>query len=417
MTFFIKRYTLSNISSGEIKTELKGQVMIKKFLGGLVMGAVTLAAQVPDKPMFKILDKAHEISPQENVLLSPYSLLQCFGMVACGAGDKSGMELRRVLGLDELTAKELQLADESLKKSKNAEFVSCNSIIFKKDLVFQPDFVNKTVNLYKGKLYQVDFSRKAECVNMLNSMVAKESRNMFQKVFREEHFAGDPMMVLMNVLYFKAMWWRKFDTFSTRNQLFTLADGAKYKVPMMADETRVPYFDNGKIHGIILDYQERRFGMMFLMTTDPKLPLSTVTGYLGEKGIAEITAKASEEYKTRIRLPKLKLESDCDLVELLRKAGISELFNSQGGDLIHIVKNIDDPLYIDQARQLIKLDLNERGTEMAAVTYAFAKVGSGRPMPEKKNTFYADRPFVMVLFDRETNAILLAGVINKPVEI
>ena len=99
-----------------------------------------------------------------------------------------------------------------------------------------------------------------------------------------------------------------------------------------------------------------------------------------------------------------------------KKAGIKHLFDPQTGDLIYIVKNTNDPLYIDSARQLVKLDLNEAGTEMAAVTYAMAKCGSAPPRPEKKNIFRAERPYVMVLFDRTTNAVLLAGVINNPLK-
>jgi serine protease inhibitor len=79
------------------------------------------------------------------------------------------------------------------------------------------------------------------------------------------------------------------------------------------------------------------------------------------------------------------------------------------------VENSADPLHIASARQLVKLDMNEQGTEMAAVTYAMAKCNSAPPRQEKKNTFRAERPYVMVLFDRTTKAVLLSGVICDPV--
>lgn len=391
--------------------------MIKKVLAGAIMGILSLAAQVPEKPLLKIFDKAHKLSAQENVLLSPYSIQQCFGMVACGAGERSGMELRRILGLDELAAKELQLAGKSLKKCQNAQFNSCNTVLFNNKLALQRDFVNQAVNLFDGKIYQVDFQRKTECVNFLNKLIAEQSRNMFDKVFQERDLAGDPDVILMNVLYFKSRWENEFETYMTRKRFFTLPDGNKYKVKMMEDERWVPYYNDGNIHGVIIDYAEKRFGMMFLMTVDPQKPVSVVTGYLADNGLKQIIANASDAYKSRIRLPKLKLESDCNLKLLFQNAGMKDLFDPVSGDLTYMAENITAPLYIDQARQLVKLDLNESGTEMAAVTYAMVAKGAAPMKEEKKNIFYADRPFAMILFDRETGAILLAGVINKPEKI
>ena len=144
--------------------------------------------------------------------------------------------------------------------------------------------------------------------------------------------------------------------------------------------------------------------------------MSKVTEALAEKGLDHFIKKSSDRYKTILTLPKLKIETDCDLTKLFQKAGMTHLFDPQTGDLIYMVENTENPLYIDSARQLVKLDINERGTEMAAVTYAMAKCGSAPPRPEKKNTFRADRPYIIVLFDRTTKAILLTGVINNPLK-
>ena len=389
--------------------------MIKKILLGAIMSTLPLfSAELPDKPMFKILDTAHKMALNDNILLSPYSIQQCFGMVRLGAGRKSAEEIDKILGINEALFEELKAADKSLKESQNAKFSSCNSIVFNNKLALQKKFVDAAADFFGGKCYKADFSRKKECADMLNKLVAEQSFNMFDKVFTERDFANDPDMVLMNVLYFKALWNREFERFMTRNRKFTCADGSVKPVEMLCDERYIPYFSGDGIHGVILNYQEKRFGMMFLMTEDPAQPVTKVIEALAYKGVEYFVKKSSDKYKTILSLPKLKMETDCDLAKLFKKAGIKHLFDPQTGDLIYIVDNTTDPLYIDSARQLVKLDLNETGTEMAAVTYAMLKCGSAPPRPEKKNIFRAERPYVLVLFDRTTKAVLLSGVINDP---
>lgn len=391
--------------------------MVKKLFWGAIMSVLPLfAAEIPDGPMLKIVDTAHKMAPQDNILLSPYSIQQCFGMVRLGAGKRTAEEIDDILGINEALLKKLKAADKSLKESKKAKFSSCNTIVFNRKFVLQKTFENSAADLFDGKFFKADFSQKKECADLLNKLVAEQSCNMFDKVFTERDFANDPDMVLMNVLYFKALWQNRFESYMTRNRKFTCVNGNILTVKMLCDERYIPYFSGNGIHGIILDYQDARFGMMFLMPQDPAVPVSKVTELLAENGVDHFIKKSSEQYKTILSLPKLKLETDCDLAKLFKKAGIKHLFDPQTGDLIYIVENTNDPLYIDSARQLVKLDLNEAGTEMAAVTYAMAKCGSAPPRPEKKNIFRAERPYVMVLFDRTTNAVLLAGVINNPLK-
>ena len=91
---------------------------------------------------------------------------------------------------------------------------------------------------------------------------------------------------------------------------------------------------------------------------------------------------------------------------------MKNIFDPQLGDLTGMVEKRS--LYIDQAKQLVKLNLDEEGSEVAAVTYAVMKANSAMPMKVEKNHFYADHPFVLVLFARRTQAIILAGAITNP---
>ena len=369
-----------------------------------------LSAQLPDKPLLKVFDAAYRKTPLENVLFSPWGIQECFGMVYAGAGEKAANELDKTLGINGQLAPELRQAREFFTQD-NAKFNSFNAVIFDRKYSLQDKFISTVGNQYNGKLYLADFKRSAEVADTLNNIVKKESSGMFDKVFDENMLAGDPAVILMNVLYFKGAWALTFEKYATQKENFD-TPSASNMVDMMNSERHLPYYNDGKIHGIILDYKNSSFKMLVLTAVDKTLPLSTVTGALAEKGITHFITNSSSRNETVIKLPKLKVESKLDLKKLFVPLGREVLFNSNAGDLTGMVK--DSTLYIDEAEQLVKLNLDEAGSEVAAVTYAMAKMLAAPPIKKIQNHFYADHPFVLVLFDSKSNAILLAAAIIDP---
>ena len=390
---------------------------MKKSAGifALLFSALSLTAQVPETAMLKVFAAAHRSKPSENVLISPWGIQQCFGMLALSRGGKSSAELDKILNLNDQTAIELQKARVSLQASK--KFNSFNGIFLNKKYTMEKSFIDRSSQLYGSKLYLADFTRQTECANLLNAIIKRESSNMFEKVFKPSDLAGDPAMILFNVLHFKDRWMDTFQEFMTRKERFTIpSDGfeklSHIKVDMMNDSRYLPYYNDGKVHGVILDYAESRYKMLVLTTVNPRDKVDMAVKLLEKQGIKYIEKKSSSQNKTRIKLPKLDLSTETDLKELFGKLNITNLFHPQAGDLSNIAAK--QPLYVDKATQLVKLKLDENGSEVAAVTYAMVEAAAAMPQKIKYNYFYADHPFVLVLFDSTTRAMILAGIVVKP---
>ena len=184
------------------------------------------------------------------------------------------------------------------------------------------------------------------------------------------------------------------------------------KVDMMNDSRYLPYYNDGKVHGVILDYAESRYKMLVLTTVNPLDKVDMAVKLLEKQGIKYIEKKSSQKNKTKIKLPKLDLSTETDLEELFGKLNVTNLFHPQNGDLYNIAAK--QPLYVDKAKQLVKLKLDENGSEVAAVTYAMVEAAGAVPQKIKYNCFYADHPFVLVLFDSTTRAMILAGIVVEP---
>ena len=74
--------------------------MKKLLLTFAVIFAITLAAQVPDKPLLKVFDAAHRSNPRQNIMLSPWGIQQCFGMLVGWTPILASAQLDAVLGLN-----------------------------------------------------------------------------------------------------------------------------------------------------------------------------------------------------------------------------------------------------------------------------------------------------------------------------
>ena len=381
--------------------------------------SISWTEQVPDKTLLKVFDAAHRSNPRQNIMLSPWGIQQCFGMLVGWTPKLASAQLDAVLGLNIHSRNELRNMRLALQKTQ-AEFNSFNAVLFDRQYTLKQPFIQDVNYFFGGKMYRLDLSRKKQCTTALNGVVKRESRNMFDNVFAPQDLANDPAMILLNILYFKADWFNPFEAHLTHKEKFMTPSASKFEaihhsyVDMMNDEKYVPYYNDGTIHGIVLDYADDRFKMLVLTTVKMPSSLNTVTRRLAQKGLQHFLRNSSDKKPTRIKLPKLQLESRVDLKSLLKSMGLNVIFDPQRTNLCMI--QTPDNIYIDQARQVVKLSLDETGAEVAAVTVALPKAAAIAPKPIKYNTFYADHPFVLVLFDSKTNAILLTAAIIHPPE-
>lgn len=378
----------------------------------LLLCGFILSAQASDKAVLRLFDAAYRADKGKNLMLSPWGIQQCYGMVRGGAAGKSLSELESVLGLNQQALDAQRTARLSMQKA-NSVFNSFNAVLFDRKYQLQAKFIRHSSGLCGGKLYRVDFTRQEECLELLNSIVKRESRGLFDKVFTPRDLEGEPAMILLNVLSFKDSWSSPFDSGSTRKEPFFVPGQGKVTVDMMNDSRYLPYYDDGTLHAIVLDCKERRFKMLVLTSKDKSVPLETVTRELASKGVRYFVSNASSHNETVIKLPKLELQSPVDLVELLRANGMSSLFDPQTADLSGMVQG-SVPLYVSRSRQIIKLALHEQGTFMAAVTYMGIELASAPEEAKVWNHFHADHPFVLVLFDSETNSTLLVSAVVMP---
>ena len=380
------------------------------------LAALTLNAAPEDQvnsKFFSLLKLANEAAPNENVILSPYSMQQAVGMLSVGAKGKTAEQINQTLGFPENAEEWFAKNQKELAPENQSVFTNYNAVVADRHLELKPEFVQKIGSVFHGKLMVVEFSKPAQVSQILNRVIQARTKGMIQNALSDKDLDPDMFMTLINVLHFKDSWQYKFSVRDTSKETFTAADGKETKVDLMFQKVFCNYFrdEQKKVHGVILPYKDARFELVALMPAEKDGKMTDLLQALSEGALSGWLKSANNKNQTILFLPKMKLSAKQDLSSLLYDSGMENAFSMSKADFSGIVS---DKICVDKILQMVKLDIDETGTEAAAVTIVLPKAEAApEPKVEITNYFCADRPFCLILHYKPTGAILISGVINR----
>jgi serpin B len=239
--------------------------------------------------------------------------------------------------------------------------------------------------------------------------VANKTNNKIEEIIDQL----DPLdkMVLLNAVYFNGIWSKQFDEDGTKLKMFHQSSNNSYEVPMMNKLNELEYFSNSFISSVKMPYGNGQYNMLIL------LPRS---GYNSQHIIDEFSASNwkswMEEYEMKeqvvVTMPRFKYAFELEMKDVLKQMGMEKAFNPSHSDFSKIA-DVND-LYINSVVHKSFVDVNENGTEAAAVTSVTFGVTSVQPGEDQKIYFTVDKPFVFAITEKDTGAILFLGEVNRP---
>ncbi len=214
------------------------------------------------------------------------------------------------------------------------------------------------------------------------------------------------IMVLTNAIYFKGTWITQFDPEDTRPSNFRANSTESIENDFMNMENTLNYTHMDGVKVLKMPYEGDRLSMLVALPDDTD-------------GIVELDGRLSvellEEWRQNLRpvevvvsIPKFTMSTHYDLIEPLINLGMPDVFGAgvEKSDL----SGIDPHVFVDSATQDAFVDVNEEGTEAAAVT-VIALADSEGPIPPR---FIADHPFIFMIQDDESGMILFMGRMSAP---
>ena len=349
----------------------------------------------------------------ENPVLSPLSAYLCLAMLMPGANENTKAEFEKILGADwdYVSALAADIAAQLEKTGGSTKLDLANSIWTDDDKAVIEEEWLKTVKAYFGPdIYSADLPSSG-ALKAINKWVNDKTNGMIPKL-HDDNYDKDTIMVLLNALYMKADWAHKFEGNYTNDREFTKSDGSAVTVPFMnMYEAYESYIKTEDAEGIMLPYDDGRLAFIALKpdSGDARGYAASLTG----AKLKELIAAAKADTFVTVNMPKFSTGYSVYLTDALKAMGMTDAFDPFLADLSGAGRGVDGPLYISYVFQRVKVDVDEEGTEAAAVTEIATAEGCALPADEPIVLTF-DKPFVYAIVDTETGVPLFAGVMENP---
>ncbi|MEM2930170.1 MAG: serpin family protein [Thermoproteota archaeon] len=346
-----------------------------------------------------------------NVFYSPYSIFSALAMTYEGARGETAEEMKTVFNFPENSVLRPNFAAIYNRINKAAEeyvLRTGNALWIQKDYPFLEEYLKTVEKYYGGKAAVLDFIHETEkSRETINAFIEEQTNHKIKDLIPPGVLDELTRLVLTNAIYFKGDWKIAFNESLTMEEDFWITPERSVKVQMMhmhPNETvRFNYADTGDLQIIELPYKGGNVSMLIILPKNIEAAESSLT----VEKLEEYRAQMKKEKLDEICLPKFELETKYFMRETLSSLGMPTAFTG-AADFSGMTGGRD--LFISQVIHQAYVKVDEKGTEAAAATAVIMKLTA---IPETK-VFRADRPFIFIIQENETGAILFMGRISDP---
>ena len=357
---------------------------------------------------FKVLKALEQSEGNQNVFISPSSIALALSMVYNGARGQTKAAMEKALdlqGMDIAQVNQQSLALLKLLKDPDpkVQLAVADSVWARKGVSFRPEFLKTVLGFYQAQATVLDF-RSAGAASTINAWVNEKTRGKIPTIV-EPPIPPDMVMYLINAVYFKGSWTTEFDKKLTENRPFTPAGGAPEKRPLMKQHATLPYLETEDFQSVSLPYGKNRRLSMYVFL--PKKDLKSLVGKL-DGDAWDLWMRKYSNTEGTILLPRFKMEYEKELRGVLTQLGMGLAFQDDAD-----LGGIGPSLAISEVKHKTYVDVNEEGTEAAAVTSVGVRATAVRVEPP---TFYMEvnRPFLFAIRDNQSGEVLFLGAVQKP---
>ena len=357
---------------------------------------------------FAFFQQARQAAPDANLFLSPFSAAMALGMTLNGAAGTTLDAMRAALQLGsaplgEVDASYRSVIDLLRGLDATTEFQIANSIWSDSGFPFLASFLATARASFDAEVRSLDLQAPAT-LGTINDWVSDKTRGKIPTIL--DQIGSNEVMFLINAIYFKGKWRLPFDPKRTRSAPFHAADGSTQSVPTMSLEPApLRYASGSDYEAVELLYGNGAFAMTIVLPGAGRT-LADLAATLDAAHWATWTG-ALHEAKLGLTLPKFRLEYKRELKQDLSALGMGIAFDPDRADFSGLADPAAGRLYLTRATQKTYVDVNEEGTEAAAVT----SIGIG--VTSAPLTIEVNRPFLFVLRERLSGTIFFIGQVTR----
>ncbi|CAB1349649.1 unnamed protein product [Coregonus sp. 'balchen'] len=381
------------------------------------MASVSVANTNFSLELFK---KITESNKTGNIFYSPLSISSALAMVSLGARGNTATQMSESLHLHKATDNVhvgfSKLMSELNKKGAPYALSLANRLYGEQSYQFVETFLGDTKKHYNAELEAVDFKSNAETARQnINAWVENQTAEKIKNLLAEGIVDHLTRLVLVNAIYFKGNWEKKFKETSTSDALFKLNKNESKPVKMMHQKAKFPltFIPEANCQILELPYVGNELSMLIMLPNemeDDTTGLKKLEKELTYNNLVEWTRPdMMDTVEVQVGLPKFKLEESLDLKDLLVSMGMTDAFDDSKSDFSGMSPSND--LVLSEVIHKAFVEVNEEGTEAAGATAAIMMMRCAMRTPK----FVADHPFLFFIRHNPTQSILFYGRYCSPI--
>ncbi|CAF2499237.1 unnamed protein product [Rotaria sp. Silwood2] len=365
------------------------------------------------------------VAGRRNLVWSPLSLYEAMLMVAEGADGNTFKEFEHITHLKtkqayrEWSTNFLNEAKNNQQDNRqlNISLNIANRLYADDEFDLDKQFNKILEKYYQSQLELIDFSEKEKSADHINKWISNQTNNIIQNILKANDIHPLTRIMLVNALHFKAPWFKPFDAELTTKENFTLSTGKLNEIKTMHSISHFSYYydKKHKSQWINLPYKGNNRYVLTLALPDQDIELRVLEKLLHNSKILLNTFSILDNRTrslTRIKLslPKFRIESSLDFVQHFKTYYNVKLpFDADKADFSLMSSTRERDLFISKIIHKAVIDVDEAGTEAAAVTIIQMLSRSGMFLHEDPIELTFLRPFLFYLRDTNIKVPLFVG--------
>ncbi|KAH8257609.1 hypothetical protein KR038_011873, partial [Drosophila bunnanda] len=342
---------------------------------------------------YRYLDRSYR---HENLIGSIYSAEMALGMLFVGAGGETAEELWSALDLK--NREDVLGKFEDLLNLHPYTLEVYNYLLVNNEYKVKVTFKEQAARYFEGTTDSVDMKDSKKVTLKINKWMNDRTHGRVQTL--ATNVGPDVKAILMNAIYFKGQWAKKFNPSLTEQENFHVSATKSVPVQMMAMQGRFRAERMPSLGAKVIELPFVKDGLVMLIYLPDK---NDGLDELEEK--IDESARPQERHVVNLRLPKFKISTQNKLKPLFNKFGIKKTFKPSA-NLSGIVDNLN--FYVDDVIQEAFIEINEDGVEAATVSGNIKYIIVRSPTME----FTANLPFAYVI--RDTHEVYFQGHVIEP---
>lgn len=360
------------------------------------------------------LELFQQVRSNENVMISPLSASAALTMALNGANGNTATQMKQLLGYGSRSLSEINeayklIVNQLLSADSKVSLALANAAFYEQTFSIKSSFLSALSNDFSAEVNGMDFSKSAT-LDAINKWASDNTNGKIPKVL--DDLSPDLVLILMNALYFKGEWSKQFTESATANQTFYQSESVQFPTKFMNSDIAVTTAEVNGLQVIEIPYGRKNFSMLLVV---PILSLQQQYEKLTPETWLGLTSILNEQTwdSATVLLPKFTFSYETYFNQALQSMGMLDAFDSYYANFDGI--SDAEKLFISFVKQNTFIEVNEEGTEAAAVT----TIGFSRTSvddPPRKPIYTFNKPFVFAIRERSSNTLLFIGSLSDPRE-